>query len=344
MVRDVLNRLLAGQSLDVGEAREIMRQIMDEEMTPIQLAGILTALRAKGETPDEVVGFATTMRERAREIDVPGAVADTCGTGGDGRGTFNISTAAALVLAAAGQPVAKHGNRAASGKCGSADVLEAVGVDVALPPEGVARCIAEAGIGFLFAPAFHPATKYAGQPRRELGVRTVFNLLGPLTNPARPRYQLVGVSSADLLDLIAESLLKLGVEAALVVHSEDGLDEISVSGPTSVREVCDGAVQAYEVTPADFGLPASDPSSIVGGDPDINASMLRAVLDGAAGGPRDATLMNAAAALYISGRASDLREGVTVASRAIDSGAARAVLERLRVVSQGARMDANSAA
>ena len=230
MVRELLNRIIEGGSLDSEEAEDLMRRMMDDELTPIQLSAFLVALRAKGETPDEVVGFARTMRARARHIETDGALADTCGTGGDGRGTFNISTAAALIVAACGQPVAKHGNRAASGRCGSADVLEAVGVDVALPPEGVARCIQEAGIGFLFAPAFHPAMKFAAIPRRELGVRTVFNLLGPLTNPARPRFQLLGVSSAGLVDLMAESLLKLGVESALVVHSHDGIDEISVSG------------------------------------------------------------------------------------------------------------------
>src|SRR5437763_10547818 len=229
MVRDLLNRIIDGGSLDSAEAEELMRCMMDEELTPIQLGAFLVALRAKGETPDEVVGFARTMRSRARQIATTGPLADTCGTGGDGRGTFNISTAAALIVAACGQRVAKHGNRAASGRCGSADVLEAVGVDVALPPEGVARCIEEAGIGFLFAPAFHPAMKFAAIPRRELGVRTIFNLLGPLTNPARPRYQLLGVSSDDLLDLMAGALSKLGVDRALVVHSVDGTDEISVS-------------------------------------------------------------------------------------------------------------------
>ncbi|HEX8917602.1 MAG TPA: anthranilate phosphoribosyltransferase, partial [Chloroflexota bacterium] len=233
----MLSRVIAGDSLSTEEAAALMGQMMDEELTPIQLAGFLVALRAKGETSDEIVGFARTMRARARPIEIREPVADTCGTGGDGQGTFNISTAAALILAACGQPVAKHGNRAASGRCGSADVLEALNVDVSLPPAGVARCIREAGIGFLFAPAFHPATKFAAIPRRELGVRTVFNLLGPLTNPAVPRYQLLGVSSDDLLDLMAGSLLQLGVECALVVHSADGLDEISVAGPTHVREV-----------------------------------------------------------------------------------------------------------
>ena len=255
---DLLNRIIGGDSLTIAEAEELMGRMMDEELTPVQMAGYLVALRAKGETPDEVVGFARAMRRRARPLDVNEPLADTCGTGGDNRGTFNISTAAALILAACGQPVAKHGNRAASGRCGSADVLEAVGVDVALPPDGVARCIRDAGMGFLFAPTFHPAMKFAAVPRRELGVRTVFNLLGPLTNPAAPRYQLLGVSIPALLDLMAGALLKLGVERALVVHSRDGMDEISVSGPTAVREVRGGEIHSYEIGPAEFGLQPAD--------------------------------------------------------------------------------------
>jgi anthranilate phosphoribosyltransferase len=249
MSRELLNRIIQRESLTTEEAAGLMRAMMDEELSPIQLAGFLVALRAKGETPEEVVGFARTMRERARQIEVDGALADTCGTGGDNSGTFNISTVAALILAACGQPVAKHGNRAASGRCGSADVLEAVGVDVALPPEGVTRCIEEAGMGFLFAPAFHPAMKFAGVPRRELGVRTVFNLLGPLTNPAFPRYQLLGVSNSSLLDLMANSLLQLGVERALVVHSEDGMDEICGACATVVRVVSAGEITAYLLQP-----------------------------------------------------------------------------------------------
>jgi anthranilate phosphoribosyltransferase len=235
--------------------------------------------------------------------------------------------------------VAKHGNRAASGRCGSADVLEALGVDIALPPEGVARCIGEAGMGFLFAPAFHPAMKFAAIPRRELGVRTVFNLLGPLTNPARPAYQLLGVSSDDLVDLMAEALLGLGVRRALVVHSKDGTDEISVAAPTSVREVTRGAVQAYDVTPEEFGVPRSAPESIRGGDAETNAAILVGVLRGQPGPARDAAVINAAAALYACGRAPDLRTGAEEAGKALDSGAALAALERLKAVSQQARQE-----
>jgi anthranilate phosphoribosyltransferase len=316
-----------------------MRRMMDEEVTPVQLAGLLVALRVKGETAEEVVGFARAMRARARHIDAGGGLADTCGTGGDNRGTFNISTAAALIVAGCGQRVAKHGNRAASGRCGSADVLEALGVDVALPPAGVSRCIREARIGFLFAPAFHPAMKFAGVPRRELGVRTVFNLLGPLTNPARPDYQLLGVSTADLLDLMAECLLKLGVRCALVVHSSDGTDEISIGCPTMVREVRDGEVRSHEISPEDFGIGRSDPDSVRGGDAETNGAILLGVLRGTQGPARDAAVINAGAALYVAGRAGDLRRGAMLASEALDTGAAASALEKLRVVSQQARTE-----
>ncbi len=344
MVRAVLNRLIAGESLSADEAEALMGQMMDDELTPVQLAGVVIALRAKGETPDEVVGFARAMRARARPIEVDVALADTCGTGGDNSGTFNISTTAALIVAACGQPVAKHGNRAATGRCGSADVLEALGVDIALPPEGVARCINEAGVGFLFATAFHPAMKFAGVPRRELGVRTIFNLLGPLTNPAAPRYQLLGVSHHSLLDLMAGALWKLGVERALVVHSADGLDEISLSGPTAVREIADGEIRAYEIVPEDFGLGRAEPDAVKGGDVETNVAILQDVLAGSRGPTRDAAVINAAAALFAAGKAADLREGARLAERTLDSGAARGTLERLRAVSQGARADADSAA
>lgn len=342
MVRDLLNKLIQGESLETAEAEDLMAQMMDEEVTPVQLAGILVALRAKGETPNEVVGFARTMRSRARYIEVDDALADTCGTGGDNRGTFNISTAAALILAGCGQKVAKHGNRAASGRCGSADVLEALGVDVSLPPDGVKRCIEKAGMGFLFAPAFHPAMKFAAVPRRELGVRTVFNLLGPLTNPARPVYQLLGVSTPDLLDLMAGSLPQLGVERAMVVHSRDGTDEISVAAPTQVREVRDGEIRAYEVTPEEFGVRRAAPDAVRGGDAETNAAILLGVLDGQRGPARDAAVINAAAALYVSGNAAGLREGAERAAEALDSGAAGRALESLRTLSQEARAGAGA--
>ncbi|MDQ2741317.1 MAG: anthranilate phosphoribosyltransferase [Chloroflexota bacterium] len=343
-MRELLNRVIAGGDLSTEETAELMRQMMDEELTPVQLAAFLIALRAKGETADELVGFAQTMRARARHFDAHEALADTCGTGGDGQGTFNISTAAALIVAACGQPVAKHGNRGASSRCGSADVLEAVGVDVALPPAGVAQCIRETGIGFLFAPAFHPAMKFAALPRRELGVRTVFNLLGPLTNPARPSFQLLGVSSHDLLDLMAHSLTKLGVEHALVVHSEDGTDEISIGSRTAVREVRAGEVTAYEIAPEDFGVARSRPDSMKGGDPETNACILNAILEGQEGPARDAVVINAAAALYAANRVDNFQDGAELAVQALNSGAARTTLERLRTVSQGARASMGGAA
>jgi len=343
-MRELLNRVIAGGDLSTEETAELMRQMMDEELTPVQLAAFLIALRAKGETADELVGFARTMRARARQFEMDQALADTCGTGGDGQGTFNISTAAALIVAACGQPVAKHGNRGASSRCGSADVLEAVGVDVALPPVGVAQCIRETGIGFLFAPAFHPAMKFAALPRRELGVRTVFNLLGPLTNPARPSFQLMGVSSHDLLDLMADSLSKLGVEHALVVHSEDGTDEISIGSRTAVREVRAAEVTAYEIAPEDFGVARSRPDSMKGGDPETNARILNAILEGQEGPARDAVVINAAAALYAANRAATFQAGAELAAQALNSGAARTTLERLRTVSQTARASMGGAA
>ncbi|MDQ2742865.1 MAG: anthranilate phosphoribosyltransferase [Chloroflexota bacterium] len=344
MVRDLLNRLIDGQSLTADEAADLMGRMMDEDLTAVQLSGVMVALRSKGETADEIIGFARTMRDRARQIEIEVPVADTCGTGGDGSGTFNVSTAAALIVAACGQPVAKHGNRGASSRCGSADVLEALGVDVALPPAGVARCIQEAKIGFLFAPAFHPAMKFAAVPRRELGVRTVFNLLGPLTNPARPRYQLLGVSNAALLDLMAQALLGLGVESALVVHSRDGTDEISISSATMVREVRSGSVRAYDVTPEEFGVTRAPVDAIRGGDAAENAGILRRILAGDRNPARDAAVINAAAALYACGAAPTLRDGARLAAEAIDSRRAAHTLDTLRLVSQGARQAIESAA
>lgn len=341
-MRDLLNRIIAGESLSADESEGLMRRMMDEELTAVQLGAFLVALRAKGETADEVVGFARTMRARARHIAIDGPLADTCGTGGDGSGTFNISTAAAVIVAATGQPVAKHGNRGASSRCGSADVLEAVGVDVSLPPEGVVECVQQTNMGFLFAPAFHPAMKFAAVPRRELGVRTVFNLLGPLTNPAKPQYQLLGVSSDSLLDLMAESLLKLGVTSALVVHSNDGTDEISTAGTSNVREIRDGAIYSRTIGPEDFDVDVSAAGALRGGYPATNAAILHDVLAGSRGAARDASIINAAAALYIACRAPDLRTGARQAAEAIDSGAAESTLAQLREVSQRARRASGS--
>jgi anthranilate phosphoribosyltransferase len=301
---------------------------MDGEATPAQIGALLIALRMKGETVDEVVGAATAMRARAQKLRVPaGVVVDTCGTGGDGRGTINISTVAALVVAAAGVRVAKHGNRALSSQSGSADVLEALGVDVAAPVAVVERCLDEVGIGFLFAPAFHGATRHVAAARKEIGLRTVFNLLGPLTNPAGARHQVIGVWDAVLVEPMAHALMRLGSEHALVVHG-DGLDELSPRGATEVAELRGGEVKRYQLRPRDFGLADEDPAALAGGDAQFNAAAARAILGGAAGAGRNAVVMSAAAALYAAGK-SGLRDGARLAERTIDDGAARTLLERL---------------
>jgi anthranilate phosphoribosyltransferase len=292
----------------------------------------------KGERPAELVGFARTMRQEAVRFETGGrTVFDTCGTGGDQAGTFNISSAAAIVVAACGVPVAKHGNRSVSSRCGSADVLEALGVAVSASPEVASRCLADTGIAFLFAPTFHPSMKHAAPTRRDLGVRTAFNLLGPLTNPARPTRQLVGVPRPELTELLARALLMLGSERAWVVHGADGLDELSLSGHTKVSECRDGAVQTFYVHPSDFGLPKAPVETLVGGDAERNAALVREVLDGVEGPLRNVVLLNAGAALFIAGHSASVREGIAAAARSIDSGAARSTLERLVAVSQGSQ-------
>ncbi|MGZ3407639.1 MAG: anthranilate phosphoribosyltransferase, partial [Polyangia bacterium] len=298
------------------------------EATAAQIGALLVALRMKGETIDEVVGAATAMRARAQKLRVPaGVVVDTCGTGGDGRGTINVSTIAALVVAAAGVRVAKHGNRAQSSQSGSADVLEALGVDVGAPVEVVERCLEEVGIGFLFAPAFHGATRHVAAARKEIGVRTLFNLLGPLTNPAGARHQLIGVYDSALVEPMAHALGRLGSEHALVVHG-DGLDEFSPNGATDVAELRAGEVKRYQLRPRDFGLADEDPAGLAGGDAQHNAAAARAILGGARGAGRSAVVMSAAGALYAAGK-SGLRDGARLAEQTIDSGAAAALLERL---------------
>jgi anthranilate phosphoribosyltransferase len=306
---------------------------MRGDATPIQIAGFIVALRMKGETVDEITGFARTARALATPIEVDGDLLDTCGTGGDGLATFNISTLAAIVAAACGVKVAKHGNRAASSLCGSADVLEQLGVKIDLGPEGVARCIDEAGIGFLFAPIFHPSFRFAGLPRKELGVRTVFNVLGPLCNPAGARYQALGVADANLAGKMADVLSRLGVERAIVFHAGDGMDELSVSGPSLVIEI-DGGRKEYQLDPADLGLKPADPQSVRGGGPEDNARIAREILGGATGPRRDVVLLNASAALRAAGRAKDWREGIGAAAEAIDSGRAGEVLQRWATISQ----------
>src|SRR5690349_23017091 len=287
----------------------------------------------KGETAEEIAGFARTARAMATPIEVNGALLDTCGTGGDGLATFNISTLSAIVAAACGARVAKHGNRAASSLCGSADVLEQLGVKIDLTPEGVARCIDQAGIGFLFAPIFHPSFRYAGVPRRELGVRTVFNVLGPLCNPAGARYQALGVADGKLAVKMAEVLMRLGVERAIVFHSEDGMDELSLSAPSQVIEI-DGARREYELDIAKLGLKKAPLHDVQGGGPEQNARIAREVLGGAKGPRRDVVLLNAAAALRAAGIAKDWKDGLGTAAEAIDSGRAGDVLQRWAKISQ----------
>jgi anthranilate phosphoribosyltransferase len=322
-------RAVARGDLTADEMAAVVGRIMDGEATQAQIGALLVALRMKGETVDEVVGAARAMRARALPLAVPpGVLVDTCGTGGDGRGTLNISTLAALVVAAAGVRVAKHGNRALSSRAGSADLLEALGVDVAAPPPIVERCLCDVGIGFLFAPAFHGATRHASAPRREIGVRTLFNLLGPLTNPAGARHQLVGVYDGALVGLVAEALLRLGSARALVVHGAGGLDELAPDGPTEVAELRDGAVRRYQLTPADFGLVPVDAAGLAGGDARGNAEAARAILGGVPGAARNAVVMSAAAALYVAD-ACDLRDGARRAERLLDDGSAARVLERL---------------
>ncbi len=329
MIREAIAKLVAGESLTTAEAREVMEEIMGGQATPAQLGAFLVALRLKGETVDEVVGLAETMRRHALRVPTSGPVADTCGTGGDHSGTFNISTTAAFVLAAAGVPVAKHGNRGMSSHCGSADVLEALGVNIALSPEQAAACLADVGIAFLFAPLYHPAMKHAAGPRREIGVRTVFNLLGPLTNPAGAAYQVLGVPQPEAVELLARALQRLGTRHSLVVHSQDGLDELSLSAPTLICEVTPDQVRTYTVTPEEVGLCRAPREAVRGGSAAENAEVIRRVLAGEPGPARDIVLLNSAAALLASEQVSDLRSGVRLAAEIIDSGAAQAKLEQL---------------
>jgi anthranilate phosphoribosyltransferase len=326
---EAIEQLLQGTALNRDQARDVMDQVMAGEVTTGQLAGVLIALRAKGETVDEMTGFVESMRAHATPLEVPAGAIDTCGTGGDRAGTFNISTAAAFVAAGAGIPVAKHGNRAASSRCGSADVLEALGVDITLDAGGVRRCIEVAGMGFCFAPTFHPAMRHAGPARKELGVRTVFNVLGPLANPGRVRRQALGVGAAPLAPLMVRVLKDLGHERALVFYGEDGLDELTTTGLSRVYQLKDGRVSEHELDPRELGFSRSRPEDLRGGTPPENANLLRQVLDGEAGPRRDVVLLNAAAAVMAAGRADEWAEAVTVAAESLDSGRARKVLDRL---------------
>lgn len=329
------------RSLTRQQARELMSGILMGQATDAQIAALLVALHMKGETVEEIVGFAQAIREAAlpleihqnSALDVSGterdALVDTCGTGGDASGTFNISTATSFVVAGAGVRVAKHGNRSVTSKCGSADVMEALGVNINLPATEVASCLEEVGIAFLFAPALHSAMKYVQTARRELRLRTVFNLLGPLTNPAKASAQVVGVYSRDLVEKVAEALCQLGLKRAVVVHGSDGLDEITISGPTAISEARNGSVRSYEITPEQFGIPRAALSSLDGGDAEENAKIIRSVLGGEKSPKRDVVLLNASAALVAAGRADDIATALALAEQSLDSGAA---MEKMRAL------------
>jgi anthranilate phosphoribosyltransferase len=328
LLRDALRKAASGEALAAGEAERALEEIMSGVASPSVTAALLTALRVRGESVGEIVGFARAMRKFAQRVEAPEDVVDTCGTGGDAKGTINISTAAAFVARGAGVTIAKHGNRAATSRAGSADVLEALGAEIELGPKEVSRCIAEAGVGFMFARTHHPAMRHVVPVRAELPFRTVFNLLGPLTNPAGARRQLVGVFDGRFVRPMAEALAELGAEKALVVHGRDGLDEISPSAETIVAEVSDGAIREYELTPEDLGLRRHDPSGLLGGDAHLNARILRDVLAGEeTGAARDVVLANAGAAIYVSDRADSVEKGVRLAEESVESGAATTALE-----------------
>ena len=329
---EALHTTTKREHLTVEEAAAAMSEILTGEAGPVLVGGLLVALAMKGETVDELVGFARTMRAQAAKVPLAAlqgsSLVDTCGTGGDSSNSFNISTVSALVVAGAGGPVAKHGNRSISSRCGSADVLEALGVNVQLTPEQVGASIESVGIGFLFAPLIHPAMRYAQPVRGELKMRTVFNMLGPLTNPAGAGAQVVGVFDRKLVPMMAEALVGLGLRRGFVVHGSDGLDEITTTGPTLVAEIVGGKVVEGRITPDDFGLPTAQPDDLVGGDREANAAIAREILAGGPGPKRDIVVANAAAALVAAGRAEDFREGARLAAKSIDSGAALRALEK----------------
>jgi anthranilate phosphoribosyltransferase len=345
-ITDGLRRVIEGQHLSRAEAESLMHEIMTGKATDVQIAAFLTALRMKCETVEELIGFARVIRAKASPIRPRAEVAtafsgtdremlvDTCGTGGDATGTFNISTATAFVVAGAGVRVAKHGNRSVSSLCGSADVVEAMGINLSLTPEAVARCIDEVGIGFLYAPLLHEAMRYVVLARREMKIRTVFNLLGPICNPAQATAQVLGVYNEDLTEIMAQVLCELGTERAFVVHGSDGLDEITISGESKISEVREGEVRTYYVTPEDFGIARAPISAIQGGDARRNAEIIREILSDRGGTRQDVVLLNAAAGLTVGGRASGLREGIEIARESIRSGRAMSCLERLVALSQ----------
>jgi anthranilate phosphoribosyltransferase len=330
MIKEAIAKLVLGRSLTFEEAAAVMEEIMIGEATPAQFAAFVTALHIRGETVDEIAGLASVMQAKAAPVQATPPVLDTCGTGGDNSSSFNISTTAAFVAAGAGLKVAKHGNRAMSSHCGSADVLEALGVKIELGAEAVAQCLERVGIGFMFAPIFHPAMRYATAPRREIGIRTVFNILGPLTNPAKAKFQVIGVPSKELGERIASALHRLGTEHSLVVHGIDGMDEISISGKSLVWDINQDRVSPpYEVSPDDLGFMKASMTQIKGGTARQNAKILRGILSGEVGARRNIVIMNAAAALVAGNQASDLKEGACIAEKTIDSGKALAKLDEL---------------
>jgi anthranilate phosphoribosyltransferase len=329
----LISKVATGAVLSRGEATSVFDTMMSGEATPSQMGALLMGLRVRGETVDEITGAVTTMRAKMLRVDAPAGAIDVVGTGGDASGSYNISTCAAFVVAGAGVPVAKHGNRALSSRSGAADVLGALGVKIDLAPEAISRCIHEAGIGFMFAPSHHPAMKHVGPTRVELGTRTIFNLLGPLSNPAGVRRQMVGVFSRQWVEPLAHVLKNLGSERAYVVHGSDGLDEITTSGPTSVASLENGQVTTFEIAPDDVGLAKAKPEDLRGGDAEANAQALTEVLKGKKNAFRDVAVFNAAAALVVAGKAKDLKAGVALAQKSIDSGEAEGRLDRLIAIS-----------
>ncbi|MDP2919968.1 MAG: anthranilate phosphoribosyltransferase [Dehalococcoidia bacterium] len=333
MIKEAISQVISGRSLTMDEAAQVMTEIMDGQVTPAQFGAFVTALRCKGETVEEIAGMARTMRAKAIRVEIDEPLVDTCGTGGDNSATFNISTGAAFVAAGAGLKIAKHGNRAMSSKSGSADVLEALGVKIDLTAEQVRRCLKEVGIGFMFAPSFHPAMKYAAGPRREIGIRTVFNILGPLTNPAGAQAQVLGVADAALVEKMARVLQLLGCRHALVVHGQDGLDELTVTGTTFIAELKSGELYGYSITPESLELPRAKPEDLKGGTAQENAAILSSVLSGTRGHARNAVALNAAAALVAGDAAGTLQDGLRLANESIDSGRAMKTLEGLIALS-----------
>ncbi|HET9716382.1 MAG TPA: anthranilate phosphoribosyltransferase [Pseudolabrys sp.] len=332
-LKALIAKVATGASLTREEAATAFDRMMSGEATPSQMGGLLMALRVRGETVDEITGAVTIMRAKMLAVKAPPDAIDVVGTGGDASGSFNISTCAAFIVAGAGIPVAKHGNRALSSKSGAADVLQALGVKIDLDAIRVAACIRDAGIGFMFAPAHHPAMKNVGPTRVELGTRTIFNLLGPLSNPARVKRQMIGTFSKHWLEPMAQVLKNLGSENIWVVHGSDGLDEITTTGPSSVAELKNGSIRTFEISPEAAGLPRCSPEALRGGDAEFNARALLDVLKGKPGPLRDVALLNAAAAIVVAGKASDVKQGVTVAAKSIDSGEAEGRLDRLIAVS-----------